>query len=66
MKVIDEDSNSSKAILFKGKHCFPLSPQADEDDDGSRDQMAVILQKVGKLTEHDMSFVRSEDALEYI
>jgi hypothetical protein len=28
--------------------------------------MAVILQKIGKINEFDMSFVRSEDALEYV
>ncbi len=28
--------------------------------------MAVILSKLGKLNEFDMSFIRSEDAMEYV
>lgn len=66
MKVIDAET-SSKTYLFKGKHCFPLSPAANDDDDETvKDQMAIILNKSGKMSEHDMSFVRSVDALDYI
>jgi len=37
MKVIDQEANTNKAILFKGKHCFPLSPCPEDDEDGSKD-----------------------------
>ena len=65
MKVINEDHSPNKAILFKGKHCFPLSPQPENEEDGSRDQFAVILKKLGRMNDYDFSFIRSEDALDY-
>lgn len=66
MKVVGQDS-SSKTALFKGKHCFPLSPAAnDNEDEALKDQMAIILNKSGKMTDYDLSFVRSTDALDYI
>ena len=65
MKVTSHDSSSSKSVLFKGKHCFPLSPCVGEEDT-TKDQLAVILQRTGKLTDYDMSFIKSSDALEYV
>ena len=43
------DTSDSGPILFKGDHCYPLSPAETDQEDDSRDQLAVILAKVGKL-----------------
>ena len=65
-KVIVKDKKN-KSVLFKGKHCFPLSPAPEQaEETQTKDQMNIILRKSGKMTKFDLSFIRSKDALEYI
>lgn len=49
IKVISKESSSSKSVIFKGKHCFPLSPCLTGNEDASKDQLAIVITKIGKL-----------------
>jgi hypothetical protein len=47
----DGDQDPSKRYLFKGNSCYPLSPVHSETNDevniSSKDQMLLILKKLG-------------------
>jgi mitogen-activated protein kinase 1/3 len=56
-------SNEKKSnVLFPGTSCYPLSPMVEKPTDdenmiSDQDQMKVILRKIGKQDEHDLSFI---------
>jgi hypothetical protein len=65
--------------LFQGNSCFPLSPcgkddkeQKDKKDDkklhviSKNDQVKVILKDLGIQSDHDLSFITSEHAIQYV
>ena len=44
-------SGSSNKVLFKGDHCYPLSPNQSKEGDSfldETDQIRVIMKKIGK------------------
>ena len=61
-------------VMFPGSSCFPLSPcdmqRNDENKNkniiSNKDQMKVILQKVKKVNEEDLSFINADEAVNYI
>lgn len=55
-------------MLFKGKHCFPLSPNPELPAGGQdeADQLRVILKFLGAPDKHSLSFVQSSGTLEHL
>jgi len=66
-----EDFKASKRYLFKGKHCFPISPPnakkgKTEAENEKDDQIVKILQRFPSLdTESDLSFLTDDTAYSY-
>ena len=59
--------NRNRRTLFKGKHCYPLSPNRNSkipEDKG--DQLKTILGLMGRVNEQDMSFITSKDSILYL
>ena len=60
--------------LFEGDSCYPISPceeMLNLDDDGkgiysNDDQIAKVLQKVGKLNNNDKTFLDSKSKINYL
>lgn len=73
-KMIQTEAKEKKShVLFPGTSCYPLSPMAEkpaEDDSDNiisdQDQMKVILRKLGKQDDYDLSFIQTSDALDYV
>ena len=60
-------------ILYPGTSCYPLSPMAVKPNDdetqnmiSDNDQMKIILRKLGKQKDYDLSFIQTQDAYDYI
>jgi hypothetical protein len=59
-------------MLFKGRSCYPLSPDKKngEDDEsatvGKNDLLIKILSKLKNLEETDKSFISNHEALNYL
>ena len=66
-----DDFKASKRYLFKGKHCFPISPPnvkkgKTEAENEKDDQIVKILQRFPSLDiESDLSFLTDGSALSY-
>lgn len=56
--------------LFQGTSCFPLSPcnknKAKVNIIGTHDQVKVILGGLGRQTDEDLSFISSDNAVNYV
>lgn len=58
-------------ILFPGKSCFPLSPcEKTKSEDvkvvNKKDQMKLILEYLGQVSEQDLSFMTDKPGIKYI
>ena len=66
-----ENFKANKRYLFKGKHCFPISPPnakkgKTEAENEKEDQIVKILQRFSSLdTESDLSFLTDDTAKSY-
>lgn len=58
-------ADSDRTPLFRGKHCFPLSPKGDHDSD-EKDQMRVILKKIGKQDDDSLSFIQDPGCMDHV
>lgn len=55
-------------VLFKGKHCFPLTPKVGQNmgDLEESDQVRVILKGLGKQDKDSLQFIRQEGCLDHV
>ena len=60
-KIVVDD----RSIFLKGNFCFPLTPKSEKNED-EKDQMNVILKKLGSPDDKDNSFITRETTLKYI
>ena len=66
-----QHNSNSERYLFPGTSCFPNSPCLDMMHQGQNvisetDQMLVILQTMGSVSENDLSFISEESVKNYI
>lgn len=57
--------------FFPGRSCYPLSPDKKKGQEkkrkvGDEDQLNIIIQKIGPLTEDDMSFLSASKQSHYL
>eukprot|EP00828_Plagiopyla_frontata_P042700 TRINITY_DN644_c0_g1_i3.p1 TRINITY_DN644_c0_g1~~TRINITY_DN644_c0_g1_i3.p1 ORF type:complete len:345 (-),score=68.06 TRINITY_DN644_c0_g1_i3:152-1186(-) len=63
---------SKRNPLFPGSSCFPLSPQANQQNQkkvlqkSRTDQLSIIINRLGKPDENDMSFINDQNAKNYL
>lgn len=60
IRILDPANKPLPSILFRGNHCFPLSPMDGSDDEETideEDQVRVILKTMGTLDEGSTAFI---------
>jgi mitogen-activated protein kinase 1/3 len=71
-KTKDYQQSFDKAALFPGESCFPLSPDNSAPvlkcgfPVATKDQLVVIISKLGTPSKKDMEFITDKNAIEYI
>ena len=68
----NSESPMERCAFFPGESCFPLSPDSHAPvlkcgfPVANKDQLIVILKKLGTPTKKDLDFITDNNALEYI
>ena len=65
-KLSNQHSGFERPIMFRGQHCYPLTPAKKDNkvqEFGHKDQINCIIDKLGALSEEDLGFISNKDAI---
>ena len=71
-QIMNTDEEYIEKVLFPGNACYPLSPlivnkpHDPMNFNNQYDQNRLIMTKLGKLDEMDLSFIYSDNTINYV